>query len=263
MEKRRPEFALLILCSCFLAFIILAFVMQGKIIEIANISFASLQVDQEIYPLKIAVVPFQVFLLALALICVNLVNEFFGKRETIYLALAGGGAICFVWLLLKGASYIPTVENQVTFDQAYATVFDLSKRFLLSFSTSIAVGFSFIALIFEFFRRLTRNGFAIIRLFMAHLVGLAFFVAIDAFWKIFLNGSLGEALAFAITRYIQWFFLSILLIPFYYLLKLPFRILVGKAHYEEVKERFVRKKMFGQEKKDFFESREELQANRI
>lgn len=264
MENRRPEFALVVLASLFLTLIILGFFMQGKIIEVVQVSFASLQVDQEVYPLKVGIIPFQVFLFALALICVDIVNEFFGKREAIYLAFAGAGTIAFVWLLLKGVTYIPTVENQTVFDEAYATIFDLSKRSLAALSASIFFGFSIIAIIFELFRKWTHNGFAIIRLFMAHVIGLAFFVAIDAGLREYVFGSFGAALALAITRYIQWFILSILLIPTYYFLKIPFRLIIGKHHYDTVKERFAKKKVVNKEKKkDFFAKRQQLQEKRI
>lgn len=263
MENRRPEFALVVLASMFITLIILGFMMQGKVIEVVQILFASLQVNQDVYPLKVGVIPFQIFLLALALICMDIVNEFFGKREAIYLAFAGAGAIAFVWLLLKGLTYIPTVENQALFDEAYATIFDLSKRTLVTLCISISLGFSIIAVIFEVFRKWTHNGFAIIRLFMAHVVGIAFFVAIDAAVRHYLFGSLGPALAHAFTRYIQWFVLSILLIPTYYIFKIPFRIIIGKQHYDMVKERFVKKKVFRYEDKDFFEKRKEIQEKRI
>src|SRR3990167_672586 len=108
MKNKRPELVLILLCSLFLVLILLAYTLQGKTIALIEEPMAILQVDNTSYSLNLGVIPLQIFSLACALIFLNLAGEFFGKREAIFLSLAGGLAIGFIWLLLKGFSLIPT-----------------------------------------------------------------------------------------------------------------------------------------------------------
>ncbi|MBI2338941.1 MAG: VUT family protein [Deltaproteobacteria bacterium] len=249
MENRRPEFALILLCSLFLVVVVLSYILQGKVATLTEMPIAVLEVDNSRYPLHIGVIPFSVFLLALALICLDLVNEFYGQRDAFFLSLSGGIAVLFVWALLKGLTYVPTDLGQAAFDRAYAVLFNLDPRF---------------SLVFELFRQLTHSGFIIIRLFMAHLLGLAVFSAVGAALENESPLILGEALQLALTRYVQWFLVSFLLIPIFYVLMIPFRILVGRAHYATVKVRFAKKKVFRYDNQDnFFEGRSEMQEKRI
>lgn len=264
MENRRPEFALILLCSLFLVVVVLSYILQGKVATLTEMPIAVLEVDNSRYPLHIGVIPFSVFLLALALICLDLVNEFYGQRDAFFLSLSGGIAVLFVWALLKGLTYVPTDLGQAAFDRAYAVLFNLDPRFVFSLAGSVVVGFGFTSLVFELFRQLTHSGFIIIRLFMAHLLGLAVFSAVGAALENESPLILGEALQLALTRYVQWFLVSFLLIPIFYVLMIPFRILVGRAHYATVKVRFAKKKVFRYDNQDnFFEGRSEMQEKRI
>ncbi|MBI4412579.1 MAG: VUT family protein [Deltaproteobacteria bacterium] len=263
MENKRPELALILLCSLFLVLVVLSYILQGKTIALVEGPIAVLEVDNTGYPLNIGVLPFPVFLLALGLICLDLVNEFFGKGAAISLSIAGGLAVVFIWGLLKGLTFIPTAQNQLVFDQAFAALFNLQPRFVSSLAGSVAAGFAFTSLVFELFRRITHGGFIIIRLFMAHLLGLAFFSACGAALENEAPFILGEALSLAVTRYVQWFVFSFILIPIFYILMIPFRIIIGREHYTAVKVRFAKKKLFRHDEKNFFEARSEVQEKRI
>lgn len=254
---------LILLCSLFLALVILSYILQGKIIAIVEGPIAVLQVDNAGYPLNIGVFPFPVFLLALALICLDLVNEFFGKGAAVFLSIAGGLAVVCVWGLLAGLTFIPTAQNQIVFDQAFSTLFNLQSRFVFSLAGSVVAGFAFTSLVFELFRRITHNGFIIIRLFMAHLLGLAFFSACGSALENEPPFIFGEALALGVTRYVQWFVLSLVLIPIFYILMIPFRIIIGREHYATVRLRFAKKKLFRHDEKNFFEARSQVQEKRI
>ena len=263
MKNKRPELVLILLCSLFLVLILLAYTLQGKTIALIEEPMAILQVDNTSYSLNLGVIPLQIFSLACALIFLNLAGEFFGKREAIFLSLAGGLAIGFIWLLLKGFSLIPTVENQVAFYQAYTTLFNLESRSAAALAGSVVAGFACTATLFELFRRMTCNGFVIIRIFLSQLLGLAVFAAFDAVIEQGMAAPFGQVLALGGTRYGQWFLLSFLLIPVFYILFIPFRILIGREHYAAVKARFAKGKLFLHVEKNFFEARNQVQEKRI
>ncbi len=264
MMNKRVEFILLMLSSLFLTGVLMSVILQGRNVSLTDAAIITLVVENQSFPLKIGLIPLRIFFLVWSLLCLLWIGELFGKREGIFLSLAGGMTVCFVWLLLQGIPFLPVPPEEAIWDATYNTLFGIDFPVFASTASQIAAGFTVTVLIFELCRKLTHGGFLIIRLFVASLVGIAVPPVLEAFFAGLFEESIGSMVALLLTRYLQWFFLFLLLTPVYYILLVPLKLVVGKKHREEVKERFEKKKLFGPKQPvDFFESHQEIQENRI
>lgn len=263
MLTRRAEFSYVVLAAIFLAMVILAWIFKEVTFVFLDNAPIILKVSEVNFPLYVGKLPFQIVLLALALLVLNLLNEFFGARSAFFISLASGGMLFLLWFFLNLLPWLPSVENSENINYAFRSTFSFNKRYLISMIVSLIVGFGFISYIFEIFRKMTHSSFSIIRLFMAHIIGLGVFLAIFVFLNSPPETSFGSMLALFVTRFIQWFFLFILFVPFYYIIKFSFKIIIGDEHYGGVADRFAKKSLFKHEEKDFFESRKETQEKRI
>lgn len=261
--NKRSEFILLMLSSLLLSAILLAVILQGRTIEIVDFPLITLIVDDQSFPLFLGIIPLRIFLLVGALLCLLLITELFGQRAAIFLSLSGALTLCFVWSLLLGIPFLPTPRGQMIWDAAYNTLFGIDFPVFASTASQIFLGFSVTAIVFELFRRLTHNSFLIIRLFMATLVGVACPPILEAFFDGLYQGSKGSILALLLTRYTQWFVLFVFLIPLYYILYFPLKIIAGRKQSLDMCRRFEKKKIFQPPEKVFMESRQELQEKRI
>lgn len=261
--NRRAEFSYVLLTAIFLTMVILAWMFKEVTFVFFDNAPVILKVNDVNFPLYIGKLPFQIVLLAFALLTLNLMNEFFGARSPFFISLASGGVLFLSWFFLNLLPWLPNIENSENINYAFRSTFSFNKRYLISLIASVIIGFGFISYFFEIFRKMTHNSFSIVRLFMTHIVGLCVFLAIFVFLNSPPETSFGSMLALFIARFIQWFFLFIIFVPFYYIVKFSFRIIIGDEHYGGVAERFKKKSLFKHEEKDFFESRKETQEKRI
>lgn len=262
--NKRAQFVLLVLSSLFLTGVLMSIILQGRNVSLTDATIITLMVENQSFPLKIGLIPLRIFFLVWSLLCLLWISELFGKREGIFLSLSGGITVCFVWLVFQGIPFLPVPQEEAIWDATYNTLFGIDFPVFASTASQVAAGFTATTIIFELFRKLTHGGFLIIRLFMASLVGVAVPPVGEAFFDGLFEGSTGSMVAVLLTRYLQWFFLFLPLIPVYYICLIPFKLVVGKKHRQEVEGRFEKKKMFGPGgPADFFESRQQTQETRI
>ncbi len=223
----------------------------------------TLLVDNQPYSLFLGIIPLKLVFLVVSLFATFMIAEFFGGKESIAVAVSAGLVIFLTGTCLKIIPFLPGTPEDVSGDALLTTLFKFNSPDLISQALQVTLGFSFIIIIYEILRRFTHNGFMIVRLFLASFIGLIVPPLIEASFLGLLQASFGKMISLLISHALQWNLLFFMLIPFYYLLYVPFRLLVGHEQRSEMKQRFQKKKIFMHPEKNFFEKREELQEKRI
>lgn len=255
--KFRPFFALAILMSFYLAFVILAWIFKGITVVVSNEALYQINIDNQTFSLVLGRVPMATVLAAIALTGFYLVNEFFGFWAGVGASLAAGLMIGLCWTVMTVVPFVPFIENAETVHLIQMAFFDLTQRGVVMKVFSFTAGFIFVALVFDLFRKLFRGHASIFRIFFANIFGLIIFEASWTFWNFYPAYPKQEMLAFFANRYPQFLAFSIALIPLFYVLKVFALFFVGGEHARYMKARFGKKGKaflpdipFSQSKKD-------------
>lgn len=251
MISRRASITLIFLSSLVALWGTLSVFVSDHSLALIDGPWITLLVDDQPYPLVFGVIPLWLVAAVFALLLIFMIAEFFGGKEALAASLATALVILLTGAGLKALPFLPGNEGEI---------FQPPLPSLLSHASQIFIGFTSMILIYELLRRFTHNGFMIVRLFLASFLGVIVPVVIEIF---FYQPSFGKMISLLMTRYVQWNLLFFMLIPLYYLLYAPLRLMVGNEQREEMKTRFQKKKIFQHTEKNFFEKRDELQEQRI
>lgn len=202
-------------------------------------------------------------LLVLALLFLNLANEFFGRGVALMLSLSGVLALPAVWGMTLGVEFFINLQEATRIQGFYDLVLDPSPIVLIALIDTVVVGYGFFSWIYDGLRKLAHGRFFYIRVILAHVFGLNFVVVCVVASNVFPQVILGKALALYAAEYTHWLVLSLLALPVYFVVKLVCRLIVGRGHYEGIKGRYAKKKIVKPVDQDYFESRQERLEKRI
>lgn len=256
MIHPRSAFGFILLSLFFLSSGVLAWLFSSYELPFSSSPTVILMVGEEKFPLLLGNIPMSIVFLAAAFFWLYMTNEFFGKGSALLLALAGGISLAALGGWLKVAPWFPENNFPIDFNQTA----------LFSVMGALVVGGIAISVLYEFFRSLTHNRGAFLRIILASLPGFLFAALASQgvlSWEALLKGEWAKPLAGLITATAQLWLLIILSLPFFYTARFLFVPLVGKKHYEQIKAKFARKPLFKPAEKDFFEVRQEIQGQRI
>lgn len=262
MRSQRALSGLILLLGLFIASSLSGWIFSKGFFSFSQAVPAVLQVDGANYPIAVGTLPVLIFFLSLSFQISLALNELFGKRTAILSSLMGAFVIALFW---GGSEILPWFPMIDGIDALNATIaaFDLSRGTLAVLGGILIIAFPVTAFIYELIRRLTQNRFSFFRLLAADFFASFLIGGILAHLSFMAGASFGEALATGITRASQWFSLSVILIPLYYTIEWFGYLWVGKEYLNTVRDSFKPKPVFKHPDKDFFESRQDVQAERI
>lgn len=232
MVNRRSSIGLLLLACPYICLIILAWGFKKVDIQLLENAPIVLDFDGKNFPLNLGHVELQIILLSFALVFSNLIDELFGTLVALFANLGAALAVALCWGTLQLIPLIPGMNGAMSIESIYLTLFDFTKLHQLQMIAILAVGFNVVMLFSGMMRYLLKRGFSIIRLFVAHVLGLTIPALSVMALQYFPDLTMGPILSGAITLYVQWILLFFIFIPVYYVLFIPYVILVGTKQYE-------------------------------
>lgn len=188
------------LVSIFTASLLVANIAASKIIQIWWLTF-----------------PAGTLAYCITFLCTDLYTEFFGKRETELVVLAGFVANVFVVVLIQAAIIAPIVSFQEGYQEVYASVLGHTWRIVVASMIAYIISQSHDVWAFHFWGKLTRGKHLWIRNNASTMVSQAIDTLIFtfiAFWGVI---DLVNILNMATTLYVVKWVIAVLDTPFCYL----------------------------------------------
>lgn len=263
MLNHRAIAGLLILSASFLGFLFLGWFLDQFFFRLIDFAPVVLKVEQEAHPLTIGRVAYQTLFLSLAFFSLITVNEFFGLKSAFLLLVTGALWLLSLWGIFNTFSIFPFVESSDRLNQIDSYLVDLGLEQTLGLAAALVSAGIVMSLLYHLFRKLTHGSFSLFRLFLSQLIGLPVFAAVIAIFPFLPEIRIGPVLSNGLVRLVQHLSLFFLLIIPFYIAKLFLAGIIGRKHLDEVKSRFMKKSLFRHEEKNFFESREANQEQRI
>ncbi len=195
---------------------------------------AKLSIGSQYYPIHLGQMSLAVPLLVLCLYSLNLIAEFFGFGFAVFSTWAASLAVVVFWSLLNAFEFFPFMEGTADISHMQHMLFDLSPVSLIVFLTKINASLFVFALVYELWRRFTRNTFYLVRSFMAHLIGLALMAGVYVAAQEFPSFDEGVILSAGLTQFVQMFALYFVLLPLHYFIKWPIEAFVGSRQRQAI-----------------------------
>lgn len=263
MMNQRAIAGLLLLSFSFLCFLFLGWFLDQFHFRLLDFAPIVLKVEQEAFPLMIGRVAYQTLFLSLAFLSLILVNEFFGLKSAFLLLVTGALWLLSLWGILNTFSIFPFVETSDRMNQIDSYLVDLGLEQTLGLVAGLVAAGIVMSIMYHLFRKLTHGSFSLFRFFLSQILGLPAFAAIVALFPFLPEIRIGPVISEGLVRLVQHLSLFFLLIIPFYIVKIFFSGIIGKKHLDEIRGQFAKKSLFRHEEKNFFESKQANQEQRI
>ncbi|MBX7147442.1 hypothetical protein K1X76_00025 [bacterium] len=217
-----------------------------------------LTIYNETHPLKLGILPLTILFAAAAHIIFCMLTDLYGSKKWWAMPFMSAGAVICIWSFFAAIPSFPFLEGGITLSTVLHSVINFELEKTLNIALSLFIMHLTGIIGFQLSRKLWRGHLILPHLITASILATLGFGCILG-KEIFLSQS--EWAVLSITQAFQFLATSIFLIPVFYIIRIPFRLITG-SQYAELKSNYRKKSLFKPDE-DFMASHEKAHDKRL